>query len=1046
MIKVFSLVVLLLPALGHRASAQSNAVPDNVELAVLKKLYDSLGGANWTSKTNWPAPGAWPASATSAQFATWQGITITSGDITGIQLQANNLVGKLPRDIGKLTKLTQLRLYSNSISGKIPGSLGKLKNLTYLWLYGNQLSGAIPDSLGLMTSLTNLSLYTNQLSDSIPASLGNLSHLQTLSVASNNLSGTIPSALGNLSTLQYLGLQDNELEGHLPVSLGNLTALTSLYLNDNNLSGPVPDEFSKLTNLTIVYLYNNMLSGALPESLGALTKMQYFDISNNDLSGHIPNGCGNWSDLVKWSCAGNQFSGSLPATLFSNRSGLSTIDVSGNAFEGAFPSLAGCTALTSVSAQNNLFTTIPTDVLGASALVLLHVENNEFKTLPDFSAQANKTKLSVWFTSNRLDPATLEAVKGAGLKAATLTPQKNFKDVTRIDPVEGQPLIIPGRSPGSGTIAWEKLGSDGVSWTNVDAQNQDPSKLTFKRNAYAKATDEGIYRFSITGVVQFSGVIFRSDPIKVQEQLTIVLDDWAFQYRYDARHRVTHKKVPGAGWVYMVYDDRDRLVMTQDAEQRNTNKWLFTKYDALNRPVMTGIYTHDSPVTQEYMSGQISTTLFYETFSATANHATHGYTNTVFPTGSLPNSKLEVLTVTYYDNYEFVTGWGKEYEYLASQVGRQTVNGLPYDQEADKFPSVVGQVTGTKVRTLETEFTWLQTVMYYDDHYRPIQSVSDNYLKGTDRITNIYDFVGKVLATKTDHVVGNITWTNATGVTITNDKITKSLAGSGWTAGVSSMEYIPADADGFIEATVTDINATRTFGLSTTDANVDYATINYGFQQTAAGALIVRLNGTQIAMVSGSNVVALGDRLRIAREGGVINFYKNGIKVAPTGSTPLPNTAALYADVSIYSQNGPVSRLRMSGAQGQRQVVARHMTYDHGGRLLETWHKLGTDGQDILLVKNEYNELGQLVDKKLHSTVSTEAKQSVDYRYNIRGWLTSINNAALASDLTTDATNDDTNDLFGMNLAYNNTPGLGIAAEPQFNGNISAPCPNPCYS
>ncbi|MEM6526348.1 MAG: DUF6443 domain-containing protein, partial [Bacteroidota bacterium] len=66
---------------------------------------------------------------------------------------------------------------------------------------------------------------------------------------------------------------------------------------------------------------------------------------------------------------------------------------------------------------------------------------------------------------------------------------------------------------------------------------------------------------------------------------------WAFQYNYDGRNRMTEKKVPGAHWVYMVYDDRDRLVLTQDGEQRNQNQWLFTKYDALNRPVATGFYT-----------------------------------------------------------------------------------------------------------------------------------------------------------------------------------------------------------------------------------------------------------------------------------------------------------------------------------------------------------------------------------------------------------------------------------------------------------------------
>src|SRR5690606_23560750 len=71
--------------------------------------------------------------------------------------------------------------------------------------------------------------------------------------------------------------------------------------------------------------------------------------------------------------------------------------------------------------------------------------------------------------------------------------------------------------------------------------------------------------------------------------------------------------------------------------------------------------------------------------------------------------------------------------------------------------------------------------------------------------------------------------------------------------------------------------------------------------------------------------------------------------------------------------------------------------------------------------------------KTLSATPDTYV-QSIDYRYNIRGWLTSINNAELTN---TPLTNDDTDDLFGMELLYNNEdPALGNSV--QFNGNISA--------
>src|SRR5690606_41476971 len=54
-----------------------------------------------------------------------------------------------------------------------------------------------------------------------------------------------------------------------------------------------------------------------------------------------------------------------------------------------------------------------------------------------------------------------------------------------------------------------------------------------------------------------------------------------------------------------------------------------------------------------------------------------------------------------------------------------------------------------------------------------------------------------------------------------------------------------------------------------------------------------------------------------------------------------------------------------------------------------------SDGTPVLLSRNEYNELGQVIAKKLHSEEEYTYAQQVDYRYNIRGWLTRINDSDL---------------------------------------------------
>jgi RHS repeat-associated protein len=82
----------------------------------------------------------------------------------------------------------------------------------------------------------------------------------------------------------------------------------------------------------------------------------------------------------------------------------------------------------------------------------------------------------------------------------------------------------------------------------------------------------------------------------------------------------------------------------------------------------------------------------------------------------------------------------------------------------------------------------------------------------------------------------------------------------------------------------------------------------------------------------------------------------------------------------------------------------------------------------VVISKNKYNELGQLEEKDIHSTDMDEFLQNINYSYNIRGWLTQINDP---EDLSSD------NDYFGMKLSYESPdPALGTTA--MFNGNISA--------
>lgn len=66
-----------------------------------------------------------------------------------------------------------------------------------------------------------------------------------------------------------------------------------------------------------------------------------------------------------------------------------------------------------------------------------------------------------------------------------------------------------------------------------------------------------------------------------------------FYQEYDKRVRVIIKHAADAGEVWMVYDTRDRLVLTQNENQRNRtpkpNQWSFSLYDEHDKSIATGL-------------------------------------------------------------------------------------------------------------------------------------------------------------------------------------------------------------------------------------------------------------------------------------------------------------------------------------------------------------------------------------------------------------------------------------------------------------------------
>lgn len=128
--------------------------------------------------------------------------------------------------------------------------------------------------------------------------------------------------------------------------------------------------------------------------------------------------------------------------------------------------------------------------------------------------------------------------------------------------------------------------------------------------------------------------------------------------------------------------------------------------------------------------------------------------------------------------------------------------------------------------------------------------------------------------------------------------------------------------------------------------------------------------------------------------------------------------------------------LRKAGEVGV--MIQERFTYDSQNRLVSHYHQVDNNPEE-LLSENTYNELYQLINKKVGSNENYTPLQSVDFNYNIRGWLTGINqNKMQVADLG--------GKLFSYKIKYNEKDGIsnpdplqfpGKEVAAKYNGNIA---------
>jgi RHS repeat-associated protein len=274
---------------------------------------------------------------------------------------------------------------------------------------------------------------------------------------------------------------------------------------------------------------------------------------------------------------------------------------------------------------------------------------------------------------------------------------------------------------------------------------------------------------------QFGNLTFVIPP-KVDASGTIsdtVLANLCYQYRYDYRNRLVEKKLPGKQWEFIVYDKLDRVIATGPALTPFSNSpagtvgWMITKYDVFGRPVLTG-WEQSTTVTPAGRFAKQNTinglTSFNESKTTTANSV--GGVNNIKYTNNVNPTNFHLLSVNYYDNYDF-TGAPTSFADVLTQ---------PVYYNNTTKPR--GLPTGSWTRALQSSSNSSGETSYilYDYKARPIRTYKTNHLSGYTEVLTQLDFTGKPLLKVTNHkraLIG-ISGSNANLPVTTTEKFTYS--------------------------------------------------------------------------------------------------------------------------------------------------------------------------------------------------------------------------------------------------------------------------------
>ena len=250
----------------------------------------------------------------------------------------------------------------------------------------------------------------------------------------------------------------------------------------------------------------------------------------------------------------------------------------------------------------------------------------------------------------------------------------------------------------------------------------------------------------------------------LRSRIDMSIDDpkfaqYGYAYRYDPYNRVVERKLPGAGWIYQVYDNADRLVLTQDGEQRLRNEWTYCVYDKLGRVVSRSLVRNGGSLSRAVLQARYDAADFDNSYPVLG-----GSDNPYKPFPTNEFVLVDILSDDRYGGYEYLPVWsgasvrpsqsGLSAFEIPSYLAFSPVDDVVIDSDVDN------RTTGLKVYDRQLMLNpandgisqaYVERAYYYDSKGRVVQTVERNHLGGISWTSVKYDFVGNILAQCESH-------------------------------------------------------------------------------------------------------------------------------------------------------------------------------------------------------------------------------------------------------------------------------------------------------